>query len=492
MNTVRIKQSMSSKRAQLALRFFTYGVMAVSTILLTSIAIFYAMGYRFNQSSLTIEQGGLLQLRSAPEGATVFVDGKERKDLRTPARAYLTAGSHTIQMRLNGYQTWARSFDLQAGQLLWLDYARLVPEDIVTKPVRAFAGVAGAEFSPDRRWLIMSEKPNSSTFTIFDLSDETRPTAITTTIPADQLTLKDGQPGEFSILEWDFGSRSVLVRHKTSEVSEVLRIDRTRPDEAVNISKLFGLSIGEVHFAGGNHSVVYARTSDVLRRLDIDAGSASATLVGGVSDFELYGEDRIAFVANRQVVVDGNSLPRKVVGTYQDGKEVLVREYESSTDIKIDLTEYFRDQYLAISNGSGAVEIIRDPAEKGIESPTYVKVDLGKDVQWLSFSSNGRMLVAGNGSKWVTHDLEVAQTYLNDLEGLDVTRPLEWLDDYYLWTDAGDKLLIVEFDGQNSRQIVGVVQGHTVSLSQNGRSLFSFTTSDAGAIMQSSRMVVEQ
>lgn len=480
---------MSTKRAKLALRFFTYGVMAVSTILLTGMAIFYAMGYRFNQSNLRIEQGGLVQLRSMPESASVFVDGKEKNDLRTPSRAYLSAGKHSIEMRLNGYQVWKRDFELQAGQLLWLDYARLMPSNITTSPVRAFGGVTAAEFSPDRRWLILNETPSASAFTLFDLSDETKPVSTVTTIPADQLTHIAGQTERFSLIEWDFGSRSVLVRHDVGDVHEVLRIDRTKPDTAVNISRLFGLAIDQVHFAGGNQSVVYAQTGNVLRRLDVDSSTASATLVAGVKSFTVYGEDRIAFVANQQVTENGVPTMRQVVGTYQNGKEVIARDYPVDASLHIALTEYFRHQYLAISSGDNMVEILRDPAEKAAETPVYASFNLGKEALWLTFSSNGRMLAAGNGNAWSTYDLEVAGTYSGTINK-NVDLPLKWLDDYYLWTEAEDTLQVVEFDGQNRREITRSTNGFPVSLSQNGKSLFSFSKSDASVIMQDSRLVL--
>jgi hypothetical protein len=57
--------SLKSKKAKLALRFFTYGVMTLATVLLTTLAVFYALGYRFNRDTFTFEQGGLVQFRSS-------------------------------------------------------------------------------------------------------------------------------------------------------------------------------------------------------------------------------------------------------------------------------------------------------------------------------------------------------------------------------------------------------------------------------------------
>src|SRR5262249_48758655 len=99
---------LASKRARLALRFFTYGVMTLATILLTTLAVFYAMGYRFNQNDLTFEQGGLIQFRSAPEGAQVYIDGA-LQGFTTPGRANLGAGTHTVSMQLKGYRSWQKT-----------------------------------------------------------------------------------------------------------------------------------------------------------------------------------------------------------------------------------------------------------------------------------------------------------------------------------------------------------------------------------------------
>ena len=142
--------SLRSKRAQLALRFFTYGVMTLATVVLTTLAIFYAMGYRFNQSSLVFEQGGLVQFRSFPEGGTVVVDGTVQ-NFKTPGRANLSAGPHTIIMQQQGYRDWQRAITLAPGELLWLNYARLFPNSITTTPVKTFPAITATLPSPDHR-----------------------------------------------------------------------------------------------------------------------------------------------------------------------------------------------------------------------------------------------------------------------------------------------------------------------------------------------------
>lgn len=483
----RLSIDLSSKRVQVALRFFTYGVMAVSTAVLTAGAIFYAMGYRFNQN-LTVEQGGLVQLRSLPEGAQVFVDGKD-KGVQTPGRAYVEARSHTIEMRLSGYRTWQRTVDVAPGQLLWLDYTRFWPNDIKTTSLKTFPAINYNLQSPDRRWIMLQEQANNPTFTLADVSNEKQPVFTPFTIPDAMLTKKDGHIGNLTLLEWDLGSRYLLVRHDNGDVHELLRLDRNKAADAVNISQVMRLNIGEAHFAGSNSNVLYAQTGDVLRRLDISGASVSGALAIGLKKFVVYGDDRLAYVAEREL--EPGAI-KQVVGIYQGGKETLVRTYPANISVQIALTEYFRHQYLAVNQGDTIVEVIRDPLEVTKDSSaSTVKFALDQPVSWLKFSASGRMVVAGNGSSWATHDLEVDKTYQSKFNDVVVTTPLQWLDDFYLYTTAGGKLRIVEFDGQNGLEVANTTDGLTIGLSQNNKSLFSVGVSQNGQSLQASRLVNE-
>lgn len=472
----------SKKRTQLALRFFSYGVMAVATAVLSVLAIYYALGFRFNRN-LTIEQGGIVQFRSAPEGARVLTDGKKRDN--TPSYAYLSAGDHEVQMQLNGYRSWQKRISLMPGQLLWLDYIRFIPNQIDTQIVKQLSNLDDSLFSPDKRWLAIFEDTKTPTLTLVDIADEKSPNFKTIDIPVQLLTKKDDKIGNLSLLEWSLDSRYLLLRHHNGDINEVVRIDRDKPEETVNLSKDFRLDIGQLHFSGTNPNIVYALTGDVLRKLDIGAGSASAALVTDVITFTLYGSDDIAFVAEREL--NPGSARQQVVGIYKAGKESVVRNFELGRPILVDLTEYFRHSYLAISYGDEQVEIIKNP---GQATGTSVKLTMSEPADWMEFSNHGRILVAGAKKTWFSYDLELALSHqtqeTNQLNG-----PLKWLDDFHLYSEGKGKLAIFEFDGQNRNEIVDVAEGFAAGLSANGRSLFSFNRNQDKTELQVSRLVVE-
>jgi len=480
---------LSSKRARLALRFFTYGVMTLATILLTVLAVFYAMGYRFNQSDLSFEQGGLLQFRSTPQNAQVVIDDKIQS-FSTPGRINFGAGNHTVKMQLAGYHTWQKNISLAPGQLLWLNYARLIPENITTTKMADFEGVTNALTSPDRKWMLVQVKPDQPVFKLVDFSDPKKPVVTDLTIPDALLAKKDDKYGQFVIKEWDLNSRYILVDHINQDMHELLRIDRQKAAEAKNISHLFSLNIAEAHFAGGNANVLFANTSGVLRSLDIGANLASAALINGLEQFVVYGSDTIAFVATR----DGTTpdVKQRVAGIYTQGKETIARTFAADAKVSIAYSEYVRHAYLALNMGDGAIKILRDPTATTKDNAEIATLTIPGEVKWMKFSSSGRMLEAGNGNDIANYDLELDVPTSWEISGPALTQPPQWLDDYYLWTDAGGSLRLFEYDGTNDHAITAVHEGLIPSLSQDGAYLYSFKKNPAGHMeLQSSQLVKE-
>ena len=478
---------LTSKRARLALRFFTYGVMTLATAVLTVVAVFYAMGYRFNQNDLTFTQGGLIQFRSAPEGAQIVIDG-QLQNYTTPGRANLGAGSHTIEMKLNGYRSWQKTVVLTPGQLLWLNYTRLLPNSITTANLLSIDSVVNALASPDHKWMLVQQKADQPLFKLIDMSDPKKPVATDLDIPESQLTKKDGTFGQFSIKEWDLNSRYILVDHANKDTHEILRLDRERAASAVNVSRLFGLNIAEAHFVGSNANLLYAKTDTVLRSLDIGSSSASAALVSGIQQFVVYGNDAVAFTATREA----NGGTQQVAGIYAQGKEVIARTFSSAVKIQITYSEYTHHSYLAIDAGDGVVKILRDPTSTTKDNTEVADINLGKPVSWMKFSGSGRMLAVGNGNAVSTYDLDLDKLSAWTVSGTAITQPLQWLDDYYLWTDAGGTFRMFEYDSANDREITSVTSGLAASLSADGAYLFSFEKSPSGAVeLQASQLVLQ-
>lgn len=485
---------LSSKRAKLALRFFTYGVMTVASAVLTAFLVLVALGYRLDKN-LTFSQGGLVQFNSTPNSAAVTIDGK-LQGFHTPDKANMATGQHSVTMSLDGYHSWSKTVNVAPGQLLWLNYARLIPNSITTSNLKEYPSISSSLPSPDRHWLLMQMKANEPSYMLVDYSDETKPQYSEFTLPDGLFAKKDGKYGTFKIVEWDLQSKYVLIEHDNGDVTEFSRVDRSKPADAVNLTKLFSLNIKEAHFSGSNAGTIFAKTDDVLRKLDVNGPSASAALVTGLRDFTVYGEDTIAFTQVQEKTTGDISTQQQIVGVFKGGKIMQAREVSADQRLKITYSEYDNHSYLAVTEADGrSVDIIRDVTTTGSSKQANVltRVNLDTSVDHLTFSSNGRMIVAQHGNEFATYDIETARTYNARLDfGSDKTAQLKWLDDYYLWSDDGGTLHLFEFDGTNEHDITAVATGYDVMLSANGKQLLSIAQSKTthAFILQASKLTI--
>lgn len=473
----------STKKRKLVL-YFTYGVMTMAVALISAVCIFLVLGYRFDFKNGDVEQGALLQFRSFPSGATINFD-KETLSFVTPGKRNVALGQHNVTMELDGYKTWEKTFSVKASELRWLNYARLIPEDIKTTNVKEFPAVSGLLPSPDKKWMILSPVADKAEFTLVDIRDEDKPAFASLNLSASSYTQKEGQPHKFTIVEWDFGARYVLVKHEIGEVSEYLRIDRTDADNTVNISNELGLKLSDIHFSGTSGSVFYALENGAIRRLDSNAGTISQPIVRDVAAFEVFKTETLSYV--KQPIND-----RVGVGVVVNGKASRVATYDNTLPILVDVNEYFNDYYFAIARGT-QVELFKNPESRNREklktttSPTALA--------WVQFSNSGRFIVAGNGSQFTTYDIETNVTSDVNLPGTaaNPAKPLQWLDDYYMVSTADNSLRITEFDGANQHVITSSVSGFPVTLNENGKLIYSLGKTQSGAfVLQSSRMTIEK
>lgn len=484
----------TSKRMKLAIRFFTYGVMSMSVVIISSLVIFYTLGYRLDKN-LTFSQGGLVGLKSFPDGAAIAVDGLVRS-VRTPANVNLTTGTHTVTLSRDGYHTWDKGIDLAPGQLLWLNYVRLIPKTIVTATVQDLEHLAGTLASPDRRWILVQPQADIPKFMVLDIADEYAPKLTPFTLPEAVVAKAGGAYGTLTMVEWDAQSQAVLLRYKVKDKTEFIVVDRSKPAEAVNLSTLFGFAIEEAHF-GPDRNIIFANTGGVLRRLDVGGKSASGALVASLKQFRVNKSGVVAFVSEEAPENATAPGQTQLVGLWHQDTIKRARTVKAGEQLRLAYGEYDNHRYLAYATSTGAVTIIRDPATSSAtdSNAVFASFELGGLPDWLEFNSNGRMLAGAHQEHFASFDIEEAKAY-REILPFNLTeapaRP-QWLDDFYIGSAAGGTLRLLEFDGTNVRQITGAEPAYPAILSPSGKRLFSATKNQLTGLyaLQGSQLVVE-
>lgn len=460
-----------------------YGLMSISIVTLVTVLVFVMLGYQFNRSDGKIEQGGLVQFESRPVGADVFIDGNNLGS-RTASKTTLNAGKHFIKMQRDGYKTWQKSVTVVPGAVLWLNYARLIPNEIKTSSVADFATVSSAASSQDNKWMVIKEDPATPAVRLADLSGDT--VKLTNlTLPESSFTQPgEGQSQTFTLEKWDPDSRYALVKHVyNGDKTEWLVLDTRDASQTKNITTSLGINPVKVEFDPNNSALLYVLVDNDIRRVDLGAVTLSGPLVTNAADFSLY-ESYVAYVT-----LPDPATKVRTAGYYTEGakKTRTVKSYsdDGTLPLHFQLGKYFDETYAAVSYGEN-IEILRgELSDSDDKTPSLMKpmatVTLPGGVQYLSTKTNGRFIVAQSGPTYTVYDMELDKLTTTTTKGTSpITGELDWLDSYMLWSDRDGTLRFYEFDGANQHDIMTVAPGFSASLSPNSKFVYGISKSDDG------------
>ena len=493
------------RKKEIARRTLIYATMTVSLVVLLGVLLFMMLGYRFDPTTNTVEQAGLVQYSSFPRGAMVSIDGTNLD--KTPAKNMVMPGQHQFAMKLTGYETWQKPITVRSDTVTQLDYARLVPTERKVSDVRDVTGLETAKFTANGRYVVgIGLNEESALISLWgDLrnADSLKFTeqAIDTTLLAgyDDASHPDRSPTKHSFLiySWSENSRFVIVKHNYTIDGEAtktqwLRFDRENQTKLLNITDLVGFDIADAKFIGDGGDALYVLQSDgSIRRVRLDDSTISNPLVTGVEEFSLYDEKTIVFVASRDET--------RVAGIWREdwSEEQIVRTLttsEKNYKMHIKASEYFNKDTVVVSVDETAT--IYRGALPGTEAAleaflqTGKKISLGRAATDVSMSDDGRFIILRDDAGFISYDLERASLSAEIV--LSGNKNLEWLDDFHVWqVDESGDLLMREFDGANPSKLLKSNPKYGSTLSSDGKYVYTFSETDGELQLQRLAMTVK-
>jgi hypothetical protein len=464
-----------NNRRRLIKRIIAYFFMVLAIVVGVAGATVWIMGFRFDLEQRTVDRISLVQFQSSPSGARIFLNDHQL-NFTTPGRDdSVKPGANTIRYELDGYRDWHKTINLKPAEVRWLNYARLVPNDIKTDSISNFSNYHWVINSPNGNWILLHETPATRTLKLIDISD---PQNIRVNdLPIPDTILPGAAADTFNIIEWDSSSNYILLQRNIGDTHEILWLDRRDVSNSLNLTHLFGTNINGPHFLGNDSRTIFGTTtSSDLRRFEINSKTISAPLVSGVTNYDVYGDGKLTYVA----IVDG----KQVVGIYYRDRNYVMRSYDDPQPIFAAFTHYYRADYFAIARGT-EMTIITSPFSDNPQDEITVAVADGMD--WLTYNAGGRFILVGLAEKVVSYDLETNESF--NFEVLGLTGKPKWLDDYRIYSTHDDKLVMTEFDGANREMLVPATRFGMFST--NNQYLFTFRIDDAGAHLQRSNMLIE-
>ena len=469
-----------SRRQQIALRSFTYGMMTIAVLFGVIFSFSWAMGFRFDMKSKQVSQVALLQFASTPSGARIDVN-RSRLSSSTPTRTNIASGDTTVNISLEDYRTWSKTINAAPSSVRWINYIRLIPKNVTTESIKNFAQINTMFASPNKKWLLLQQISSDQELTLANISNPLKVEFSTIKFDLEQITSSENNQSEkFEIIEWDQNSRYILVKHVVDDTTEFLRLDRQNPTETKNLTRDFGMNIKEAHFSGANGNLFFGLTDRDLRKFDYNNKTATAPLVNDVDDFRLYKNNIFAYVSSETK----DDKKRQKVGIYDDGKSTIIKTYDDIKTVTAEFTSYEGKDYLAVARGE-TISIYPSPLDSdSSESPIYLSSPGGIDL--FEFSPNGRFVVASKNNKIVSYDIETNENYSFEMSGK-LTK-FNWIDAYHLIDNSDKSISFMEFDGKNRERIVSGRSQAT--LSSNDKYMFSLGDTAGGIVLQRSQLIL--
>lgn len=430
-----------------------YILISIAIGLGTIILVYGAYGYGINTKTGDIIENGLLFVDSKPGGAQIYLNGKNQK-IATGARLVLPAGDYKLSLFRTGYRPWEREFSLQEHAIARYVYPFLFPEELQISSMKQYSSPPQVfTQSPDRRWLLVQTSAVDGSAAVFDEYDtgDLAKKPVQKTIPGGLLS---GASPQLSVVEWSSDNNNVLLRNTFDNQAEYIIFNRSKPQESVNINKLFNTSPDRVVLRDrkADQLYFYSASERTLRLADVDKATVGGPVLKQVLAFTPYGNELITYVTDKDVP-SGRAEAR----IWDNGRTYPLYQFSASDNYVVDAARFQGHwYYVAGGDKEERINIYKDPLDSlkdssaGKANPMLALHQLG--VKKLEFSNNARFIAAQDGQNFAVFDLETKENYKYTLKA-PLAAAMDWMDGHRFIGQSQGGIFVMDYDSQNQQSL---------------------------------------
>lgn len=486
---------MNRKAKKRALRIhlaLMYTLMTLVILILVTGLYFVIQGYRFNRFDGKIEQGGLVQFNSYPSGADVWLDGNRLAN-KTQSKLTISTGSHKASMWKEGYNDWNKNVMVRAGNVLWLDYIRLVPKDLQVKPVAVFNGAQSSKVSYDNKRLAIIEDAAQPNIALVNLGADT-PQKKGITLASDKFTAPAaGEQQIFTLVSWAFDNRYLLVKHQYGDHHEWLSVDTANTTTVKNITTLLGVDATDVQYSRDDANTLFVLTANgEVKKANADQKSLSGPLLSSIESFTMYDANTVVYTAKADPATNVRSAGYLTVGAAAP-RVVYKAPAGDASSLTLRINKYYGKFYQVVIHGEKGLIFSGDLAASDARTPDPLILtdtfQIPGGAAAAGFSPDGhRFVYAQNSQRIVTYDLDLLTAHPYEFTA--AANTINWVDQFHYAVVEGQVLRLYDFDGTNGHDILNNARQGEAALLPNGKYLYGFTAAQNGLELSRAVMIV--
>lgn len=483
-----------SKRAERARLFALYTFMTSVVAIAVVLFLLVVTNYRYNHDSGRLEQRSLIQFASTPSGAYVSVDERLLSS-RTSTKSTVSPGKHTVEVSRQGYHSWEVDVVTSRGELVWLDYVRLVPKQLKVESIAKFGVVTAGSTSPDKKQMIFHTKKPS--FIWADISQD-EPAVQELKVPDAVLETVNNADKKSSTPKYKFGSWSkdktkVLAWQDDGKSKDLLLINVKSPKRSLNLSREFSIDVVDADFSTKSDNLIYLQSNNQVRQYSTSDNVISKSLLENVASFRVNKGDDISFETLPEKEAGMIDVELKLNSTALPVK--LMSRQENQPAVQVASDTYFGERYTAISQGN-RFELYKGKVGENLEGMEVVASrTFNESIESIEFNVTASQMLLRFSNSYIGYSMD-RNLFSPRVElGKARAKDVFWIDGMHIGLIDKGVLTMRDIDGTNEHEI-NTVQSNTVAtLSRKGSYFYSIgEVKDSGKVtgsqLQRVRMTV--
>lgn len=394
-----------AKRRRLLRRTITYSVMVLCVITLSTVLILLMLGYRFNPYKGTIQQGGLVHFITQPTGARVSVNDIQLAN-KTNSKITLNPGNYLVKMEREGYRLWQKNASVQAGTVLRLESARLIPTNLETETVLTMKKLGSTAARNKLGTFALLKDKTSAALTLVDIDNDT-PVEKPLAIPSG--TYHTGKTHEFVLEAW-LNDRYLLVRHTYDKQLEWIVVDSKDAAKSRQITASGKVRPLEVVADPRSSDQVLVRGSNGTLWVEKLAGGAERTVLPleQIRSFAVD-ESTVFYTAKKGAKLSTGYL------TFGADKPLEIASYSAKQPVQITSDKYFGVRHIVTTVGKEATiervdEMPSSDNENGrLRTSPVRSLALPSTPSKVAFKKQGQFVVFTQPGSLTTYNIQWAQ-----------------------------------------------------------------------------------
>ena len=415
----------------------------------TFVIVSIGQGYRYDPTTGSVVQNGLLILDSKPNAANVIINDVPL-NIQTSDSVSLPPGVHSVRLQKEGFREWAKSIKLASSEVMVVNYPLLFPEKLETKPVLAFSENSSIYMGPSNRQFMVADAGRVRVFSV------TTPTA-----PPKSYEFADPKVTATDI-SWSRAGNVALIT--TSDQKRYLFRDDADEQLTDITTRMNGIQSFE-WFEQSSREIVYLNSENkTLYSFDLLSSELPSVITENVVRYTT-GRGGIAAIVNTPASVTATDSRLLLLDGRGETLAASLKDFKKISQLYVGSFE--NKNYIAYSIGD-QVKVSIPNTEPKLD----IEFTLPIGAEGFYASDNDRFLLAQKGNSFASIDIDERDISSFTLDSSTLSN-IRAVGHGRFLAVADGKLVSFEFDGAN-KVTIGDASNFPVCIDTDESKILSF------------------